>query len=267
MPVTWVDRMAVDARGEGDPIVFVHGLGGSMNVWTPLLPALQRYRCVRPELPGSGRSKNAYALADSAPQGGHLSVDLLADAVLRVCEVLKLTRFHLVGHSLGTIVAQHAAVKAGSQVRSLSLFGAMAEPPAPVRMAMVQRASVARAQGMFDIADAVAQAALSASSRETQPACVAYVRESVAAQDADGYARNCIALAEAQAASLELINVPVLVVNGDEDVVTPLSGARHLADRLRSARLEVLPRCGHWPTLERTAECQRLLSDFIDRVR
>ena len=96
---------------------------------------------------------------------------------------------------------------------------------------------------------------------------VAYVRDSIAAQDAEGFARNCIALAEAQAARAELIQCPVLVVNGDEDMVTPLSGARALAGRLAQARVEVLSRCGHWPTLERTAECQRLLRDFLDRVR
>ena len=37
MGVTWIDRMAVDVTGDGDAVVFVHGLGGSLNVWTPLL--------------------------------------------------------------------------------------------------------------------------------------------------------------------------------------------------------------------------------------
>ena len=96
---------------------------------------------------------------------------------------------------------------------------------------------------------------------------VAYVRESVAAQDAEGFARNCIALAEARSARLELIKCPTLVINGDEDMVTPLSGARHLAERLANARVEVLSRCGHWPMLERPLESQRALRDFLDRVR
>jgi pimeloyl-ACP methyl ester carboxylesterase len=59
----------------------------------------------------------------------------------------------------------------------------------------------------------------------------------------------------------------VLIVNGDEDVVTPLQAARQLAERLPDARVEVLARCGHWPMLERTADCQRALRDFLDRVR
>jgi len=267
MAVTWIDRMAVDVRGEGDAVVFVHGLGGSMNAWTPLLPALTRYRAVRIEMPGAARSHKAYALADSAPQRGRLSIEVLADAVIRVCQGLGLSRAHLVGHSLGTIVCQHVAVKAPALVRSLSLFGAMAEPAAAQRENMTQRAAVAREQGMFDIAEGISEFALSPSTRESQPVTVAYVRDSIAAQDAEGFARNCIALAEAQAARAELIRCPVLVVNGDEDMVTPLSGARALASRLADARVEVLGRCGHWPTLERSGECQRLLRSFLDRLR
>ena len=267
MPVIWIDRMAVDVRGDGDGVVFVHGLGGSMNVWTPLLPALTRYRTVRPELPGAARSSKAHALADSAPQRGRLSIEVLADAVVRVCQGLGLSQAHLVGHSLGTIVCQHVAVKSPGLARSLSLFGALAEPPQAMRDNMTQRAALAREQGMFDIAEGISEFALSASTRSTQPVTVAYVRDCVAAQDAEGFARNCIALAEAQAARAELIRCPVLVVNGDEDLVTPLSGARALAGRLADARVEVLGRCGHWPMLERAAECQRLLRDFLDRVR
>lgn len=267
MALLWVDRMAVDARGDGDPVVFVHGLGGSLNVWTPLLPALPRHRCVRIDLPGAGRSSRAYALGESTPHGGRLSATTQADAVRRVCESLGIVRAHVVGHSFGTLIAQHVAAEAPQMVRSLALFGALIEPPPAMRDNMHARARTAREQGVFDIAEAISENALSASSKQTQPVTVAFVRECVGAQDPEGLARNCEALAEARAARLELIRCPVLIVNGDEDVVTPLSGARQLADKLVNARLEVLHRCGHWPMLERTAECQRTLRDFVHSVR
>ena len=267
MAIAWIDRMAVDVRGEGDTIVFVHGLGGSMNAWTPLLPALTRWRCVRPELPGAARSRKAHALGEATPHRGQLSAEVHAQALLRIFEALGVARAHVVGHSFGTIIAQHLAAMEPSRVRSLALFGAMAEPVPAQRDNMRARASAAREQGLFEIAEGISQAALSASSRESNPLAVAYVRDSIAAQDPEGFARNCLALAEARAARVELIRCPVLVVNGDEDVVTPLSGARQLADRLPNARVEVLGRCGHWPTLERVSESQRLLRDFLDRVR
>jgi pimeloyl-ACP methyl ester carboxylesterase len=271
MALLWVDRMAVDVRGEGDAVVFIHGLGGSLNAWTPLLPALSRQRCVRLELPGAGRSHKAYALGNATAHGGLISAETHAEAVLRVCEVLGLTRVHLAGHSFGTLIALHVAAREPARVRSLALFGAMAEPAQAMRDNMRARAAVAREQGLFDIAEGISNLALSSSTRETQPLSVAYVRESVGAQDPEGFARNCLALADARAPRLELVRCPTLVVHGDEDVVTPLSGARQLADRLASGgaitRVEVLGRCGHWPMLERTAESQRLLRDFLDRQR
>jgi pimeloyl-ACP methyl ester carboxylesterase len=271
MAVLWVDRMAVDVRGEGDAVVFVHGLGGSVNAWTPLLPALARQRCIRIDLPGAGRSHKAYALGSANGHGGHVSTESQAEAVLRVFEALGLPQAHVVGHSYGTLIAQMLAAQAPARVRSLSLFGALLEPSQAMRDLMRTRAALAREQGMFEIAEAVSQAGLSASSRETQPVGVAYVRETVGAQDPEGYARNCLALGESHAARLELIRCPTLIVNGDEDVVTPLSGARQLADRLRGhgtpVRVEVLGRCGHWPMLERTADAQRLLRDFLDKLR
>ncbi len=265
MAITWVDRMAVDVRGEGDTVLMVHGLGGSLNAWTPLLPALERYRVVRVDLPGAGRSRKAYAVAEGAPP---LSDQGHAEALLRVCDALQLERVHVAGHSFGTLIAQHLAVKAPQRVRSLALFGALGQPAQPMRDAMHARAAAARAKGhLFEIAEAVSQASLSADSRQTQPVTVAFVRECVGGQDVEGLARNCTALAEAQAARTEAITCPVLIVNGDEDVVTPLSAARQLAERLADARVHALSRCGHWPMLERTAECQRALRDFLDRQR
>ncbi len=56
MSTQFVERVAVEVDGDGDPVLMIHGLGGTSNVWTPLLPALTRFRTIRPDLPGSGRS-------------------------------------------------------------------------------------------------------------------------------------------------------------------------------------------------------------------
>lgn len=268
MAIAWVDRMAVDSRGDGDAVLFVHGLGGSLNVWAPLLPALARWRCVRVDLPGAGRSRRAWAVAEGAPP---LSAQTHAEALQRVCTALGITRAHVVGHSFGTLISQHLAVMAPQLVRSLALFGALWQPAQAMREGMRARAAAARAArdggGLFEIAEGISEFALSASTKQTQPVTVAFVRECVGAQDPEGLARNCLALAEAEGARTELIRCPVLVVNGDEDQVTPLSGARQLAERLPDARVEVFSRCGHWPMLERPAESQRALRDFLERVR
>jgi pimeloyl-ACP methyl ester carboxylesterase len=267
MAARYIDRMAVEVDGDGDAVVCVHGLGGTTNTWTPILPALARHKVVRIELPGCGRSQHAYALAETAPGKGALSIDAFVDAVLRVCGALGIRRAHFAGHSMGTIVCQHLAVREPPLARSLLMFGALPAPPEPSREGLRKRAALARSDGMFPIADALVQAALSAHTRETQPVTVAMVRESLLAQDAEGYARCCEALAAAEPGQLQSVACPVLLVAGEDDAVAPVQTARAMAAKLADARVQTLPRCGHWMTFERAAECQQFAREFLSRVR
>ena len=246
MSTQTIERMAVESGGQGDAVIFVHGLGGSSNVFTPQVMALgSRYRTVRPDLPGSARS----------PAGSQISIEGLADAMMRIAGVLGVERAHFVGHSMGTIVCQHIAANEPKLVRSLTLFGPLLAPPDPARQAMRDRAAKARAEGMADIADAIVQGATSGDTKSNNPVGVALVRELLMRQDAEGYARNCEALAAAQPADTARIDCPVLLVTGDEDGVAPPSNVRAMAQQIKGARVTVLNRCGHWTTLERSAEC------------
>ena len=97
------DRVVVEDEGEGDAVVCVHGLGGSTNTFTPLMPALARHRVIRVDMPGSARSQRVE---------GPLTIERFVETLLSICTRLNVTRAHWVGHSLGTIVCQHLAVAA-----------------------------------------------------------------------------------------------------------------------------------------------------------
>jgi pimeloyl-ACP methyl ester carboxylesterase len=255
-----IERVVVEDEGEGDAVFCVHGLGGSSNTFTPLMPALARQRVLRIDLPGSGRSQRA---------DGALSIQRFVDTVLAACARVNVSRAHFIGHSMGTIVCQHLAVAAPKLVRSLALFGPLIVPPDAARTALRARAGKARAEGiagMHDIALALVNASLSADSRQRQPQAVAFVRESLMRQEGDCYGRSCEALADATAASVERIEAPTLLVTGDEDGVAPPQAVRSMAERfhaVRSKRVVVLARCGHWTPVERPEECQRELGDFL----
>ena len=258
------DRVAVEDEGDGDAVVCVHGLGGSSNSFTPLMPALARQRVIRVDLPGSGRSQRAE---------GALSIERFVDTLQSVCARLNVTSAHWVGHSMGTIVCQHLAVQAPKLVRSVALFGPLIVPPDAARAAIRTRAAKARnegAAGMHEIALALVNAALSSDTRQRLPLAVAFVRESLMRQDGEAYARNCEALADAQPAAVEQIKAPVLLVTGEEDGVAPPQAVRAMAEKLHGAartRVVVLPRCGHWTPIERPEECQRELRDFFAAQR
>ncbi|MEO8923612.1 MAG: alpha/beta hydrolase [Caldimonas sp.] len=254
------DRVVVEEEGEGDAVVCVHGLGGSTNTFTPLMPALARYRVIRVDMPGSARSQRVE---------GPLTIERFVETLLSICNRLGVTRAHWVGHSLGTIVCQHLAVQAPRLARSIALFGPLIAPPEPARVALRGRAIKARSEGaagMQEITLALLNGAISADTRQRAPLAVAFVRESLMRQDGDGYARTCEALAEATAAAVDRIEAPVLLVTGDEDVVAPPQSVRAFAEKLHSAkstRVVVLPKCGHWTPIERPEECVRELRDFV----
>lgn len=240
-----VDRIAIDMEGAGDPVLMIHGLGGTSNVWIPILPVFARHRTVRPDLPGSGRS---------ARVEGPLSIDRFVQAMLRVTSAMRVERAHVVAHSMGTIVAFHLAVREPKLVRSLALFGPLLAPPDAVRAPMRARGQKARSggeTGMQEIADVLVQAATSAETKARNPVAVAYVRESVMRQSPDGYGRSCDALADAQAADIASLSCPTLLVTGDEDQVTPPQSVRMIGERIPGCRVEVFSRCGHWTTIEK----------------
>jgi pimeloyl-ACP methyl ester carboxylesterase len=246
------ERIAVEDEGEGEAVVCLHGLGGSANTWTPMMPALAHHRVIRVELPGSARSSRVE---------GDLSIDRLVQAAVTACERLGVTRAHWIGHSLGTIVCQHLAVQWPRLVRSLALFGPLLAPPDAARAGLRQRALKVREQGVagqHEVALQLLQSALSRDTRERSPLAVACVRDTLMRSEPEGYARTCEALAQAQPAAVDAIRVPVLLVTGDEDVVAPPQAMRDLASRLTQAshvRQVVLPRCGHWTPLERNEAC------------
>lgn len=247
-----------EAGGKGEPLILVHGLGGSVNTWHPQTQVLKRdLRLLCYDLAGSGRS----------PVTENISIASHVEDLLRVIDQSGGKRVHLAGHSMGTIVCQHLAAKIPGRIASMVFVGALPEPPEPARNALRERAAKARAEGMRGIADAIAAAGTAADTKVNQPTAVAFVRESLMAQNPEGYARNCEALANAVAADLSAIACPVLLITGDEDRTGPVPVARALAAAIPDAELQILPGCGHWATVERPKQVNYAMSLFAARNR
>ncbi len=259
MTTQFVERMAVEIDGAGDPVLMIHGLGGTSNFWTPVLPALARFRTVRPDLPGSGRSHRVE---------GALSIDRFVRALMRVCGAAGVERAHVVAHSMGTIIAFHLAALEPRLVRSLALFGPLTAPPDSNRGPIRARGAKARSErepGMQQIADAIVQGSTASATRSRRPVAVAAVRESLMRQCPEGYARSCEALSEAQAADVSKISCPVLLVTGDEDAISPPQAVRAIGEKIPGAQVEVLARCGHWTIYEKPEKCGELLGRFYSQ--
>src|SRR5262245_32461025 len=106
--------LAFRLQGAGDTILFVQGVGAHGDAWQPQTTALaERWRCLSYDHRGTGRS--------SAPRA-EISVAAMADEALALLDAVGAARAHVVGHSLGGLVAQQLALQAPTRVRSLSLL-------------------------------------------------------------------------------------------------------------------------------------------------
>jgi 3-oxoadipate enol-lactonase len=256
MASTQIQGLFIETEGDGAPVVCIHGLGGSSNNWTPVMAAFAGKRVIRFDLPGSARS---------GLPAQKLSIDVYVDTIASVLGELKVQKADVVAHSMGTIVAQHLAVKHPELVKSLALFGPLLAPPDAARDGIHQRAALAREKGVAgvqEIADAIVKGATSGETKAQRPVALALVRESVMRQSPEGYAQSCEALAGAQAAEVEKIGVPTLLVTGDEDGVGKPDAVKAMGERIKGSKVVVLSGCGHWTTFEKPVETKAELESF-----
>ena len=245
-----------EIAGDGSPLLFVHGLGGTGNVWHAQRNILQKtHRVVTIDLPGSGRSSKTETA---------FSMDRWADQILGLADHLKFDRFTLVGHSMSTILAQKAAGKFTERVAALILCGPMTELASAGREAFAKRKALVQAEGMTAIADLVLAGALSPATREANAPLAGLFRELLMSNDPVCYAAQCQALLDGSAkAEQPKIVCPTLILVGDQDVVTPLANARAIAAAVPSACIRIVPATAHLTMSERPDFFNGLVLDFL----
>ncbi|MFJ7730188.1 alpha/beta fold hydrolase [Neobacillus sp. NPDC097160] len=250
-------QVNVEVKGTGNAVVFVHGLGGDLNIWNSQVNACSRHlKTVTYDLRGSG-------LTDvSQPD---YSIDLFVEDLKALLESESIESAHIVAHSMGTMIAEHFAVVYPESVKSLTLVGGFTEPPEGARKALADRSTLVRENGMDSIADSIVEGGFS-SYTKTNLAMMGLVRSLIQKNDVEGYAASCKALAEAKAISQCDVKVPVLLIVGDEDKTTPLSMSKHLLKNFPNSELVVLSNCGHWATIEMPIEVNAAILKFINQI-
>ncbi|WP_433276298.1 alpha/beta fold hydrolase [Pseudonocardia xinjiangensis] len=247
-------ELAVEVEGDGPAVLLVHGLGGTSNFYQVQADALvDRFRVIRVDSAGAGRS----------PVADGISVESHADDLAAVLTELGVDSAKVVGHSMGTLVVRALAARHPGTVSGLALLGAVREPAEAGRQAQRDRAAVLREKGTAAVAPAVVANAVSETTRRDRPEVAAFVRELVMRQDAEGYARNCEALAAATDPGPIDPALPLLLVTGSDDKVGPPEASQELAAAHGSATVEILPGVGHWTALEAARATTDLLLKFL----
>jgi 3-oxoadipate enol-lactonase len=235
------NTLRYDSYGEGPPVVFVHGLGGSGNVWHGVMQAMQQHHhCVAMDLRGHGRSQGR----------GQFSIEGWAKDVQRLVAALELPAVTLVGHSMGTLIAQHLAQTEPDLVDHLVLVGGISYFSPVTADAYRQRADAVEAEGMEALVDGWLAGAVSPQSHATAPGMVGLLRDLFLRNEPQHYAKSCRALADSPRIRRDEIGQPTLIVTGAHDRSTPLAMAEELKASIPVSRVRVLAGSGHWLPVE-----------------
>ncbi len=260
MPVRQLNGKSIFVETEGEAgrpaALFIHGLGGTTTFFEAQARALAgTHRVIRFDLPGHGRS----------PLAGAPTMESLADDALAVldAEAGGAASAIVVAHSMGTIAAQKLAERHPRRVARLILLGPVREQAPAAKEATRQRAATVRDRGMEAVATAIATGATSPRTQAERPEIIGFIRELLLAQNAEGYAAACEALASATAVPLEAIAAPTLLVTGADDKVAPPAACEAMARGLARATLVVIEGCGHWTAIEAAQRVNAEVREFV----
>jgi pimeloyl-ACP methyl ester carboxylesterase len=263
MPLVDVDGARVNylVDGSGPGLVLVHGTGGSAEFsWTPMLERLTaEWTVVRPDYAGSGATRDG---------GGPLTLPGLARQVVAAAEHAGLASFHLLGYSLGALVAVQAAADCPAQVRSLVALGGFVSA-ADARLQMMlkfwqgliarDRAAIARLWVLSGFSPAFL-AALAPAELE------AIVELTLTAVDWDGVARqvDLDLVADVHEAAAR-VATPTLVLGCRQDQMVPPAHARQLAACIPGAAYREVD-SGHAAPVEAVGPLLDLVAPFLRDV-
>jgi 3-oxoadipate enol-lactonase len=247
-----------EEQGSGPPLVLVHGLGASTEMWQKVAgPLSEQFRVVAYDLRGLGRSET--------PPPPY-SLDQLVGDLHGLLDALGLGRIALAGHSLGGAVVLAYTIEHPDRVGALVGIAAPSLTTEEQRGLLAERARAARTEGMKALAELHAHGGLPEGFEAGHPDDTALYKSIIGSGDPEGYAALCGVTGDLDLRpALGGIRAPTLLLEGELDRVVRPESVRATAAAIPGCEYVELAGCGHIVPLERPAELVERLREFVGR--
>jgi 3-oxoadipate enol-lactonase len=245
-------NIAFHEKGSGSAVVFLHGVGSDISAWNRQIDYFsQRWRAVAVEYPGYGES--------DLPAKG-LNREEIGRFLLGAMDGLGIADTHIVGLSMGGVMALEMACQRPGRVRSLTLADTFARHPDGMTILEGLRRDVST-MTMRDFAKGRAGLILAPDAPE---ALREEVIETMAKIDRRSYTWSTTAVWTADyRKALSQIHCPTLIVIGEHDQLTPIALSEELNRGVTGSRMEIIPKAGHLSNLDNPAFFNRIVEEFI----
>lgn len=254
-------NLALEIRGEGPAILFVHGYPLNRTIWADQVDALDGYRRIAPDLRGMGLS--------DAPDLGY-SIGIYADDLAALLDAIGVEEVIVCGLSMGGYVIFEFLRRWRGRVRALVLMATRAEADtADGRRARDAAATLAREGGAAAIADSMLARMLTAETINGSSGMAARVRTLMAATPVAGIVGALAAMRDRPDSTgllPTLGDLPTLVIAGEEDQLVTADSTRRMADAIPGARFILVRDAGHLVTVEKGKEVVAAMREFLGRI-
>lgn len=248
-------------KRDGSPVVLIQGLGTDGRGWALQRGAFGRkHRCVAPDNRGTGHS--------DAPPGPYDLGRMAAD-VIAVMDAAEVEQAHIVGASMGGVIAQIIAVLHPERVRSLTLACTACHHHEWRRELLAEWANVVAAKGMPGLMDDGMRWLIGPRLQRRFGVFVNVLARQLIKTKPHAFVAQVDAILDAtDELRFELPNVkaPTLVITGSQDTLTPLGDAEELAELIPGSRLYVLRGAAHGLMAEAPNAFNDVVTKFIDEV-
>jgi 3-oxoadipate enol-lactonase len=247
--------------GEGSPVILLHPFPANHEFWLPVAQVLSsRYRLVLPDLRGHGDSDVGESAATMEKHAGDLG---------RVMDDANIGRAPLVGVSIGGYILFEFWRKHRGRVAALVLCNTKAPADsAEARAGRLQAANDVLERGTEPFFESMVPRLLGKSTRETRPDLVEGALRMMRKMSPEDVAQvqRGMAARPNSVDTLKTINVPTLLVTGNEDILTGLNEAELMRQHISGSQLCVIARAGHYSAWEQPEEAGKLLRQFLERL-
>lgn len=245
--------------GDGPPVILLHPFPGNHEFWLPVAETLAtRYRVIMPDLRGHG---------DSGVGEGPATMEKHAADIAGVMNDAEVGRAPLVGVSIGGYALFEFWRKHRERVAALGLCNTKAQADGgEARAGRLQAANDVLERGTEPFFESMIQKVMAKTTREMRPDLVEGALRMMRKMSPEDVAQVQRGMAERpdSVETLKTINVPTLLVTGDEDAMTGVNEAEFMRRHISTSQLRVIPKAGHYSPWEQPEEAARLLRQFLD---